>query len=263
MTCVTACQRCRTLPFPSAHASTGARGHSARARVGVRMRGRGVVADVRIAADADPVRADADRHRSVDSVLFHAITLRLAAFRRRAAAAFLAAAVLRTEQAAARERRRQRAGRQRDLDRLRDDFVHDAPRFSFVASSGAFLGSATRPNPQFLQTPRIMHLSVSVVCCYYNENEIFFSSRLPPVHGGGKKARHFCRTPLETPENGASPALDRPASPEAAGHAALRASQRASAVRPIHGRAACQMSFAMTMLKTAPITAHRSLSAML
>ena len=84
--------------------------------------------DVRVAADADAVRADPDRHRGIDAAGLPAAALILAAAR----AGILAAAVLRSEHAATRESRRESSGRERNLNRLSDDLlVHSAPPFLF------------------------------------------------------------------------------------------------------------------------------------
>ena len=49
-----------------------------------------------------------------------------------AAAVLLAAAIVRSEHAATRESRRESPGRDRNLNRLRDDLVHSAPPFCFA-----------------------------------------------------------------------------------------------------------------------------------
>ena len=139
-------------------ASSGARRHAVRADTGVRVRRR--TADVRVAADANTVRADPDRHRGVDAARLLPAALLFAAALAGflAAAVLLAAAIVRPEHAAARESRRERSCRDRNLNRLRDDLVHSAPPF-FIS----------REEP-FLPTPRIMNFSVSVVCWKDNGN---------------------------------------------------------------------------------------------
>ena len=110
----------RRRPEGLVDATSCARRHALRADVGVRIRGH--AADIRVAADANAVRADPDRHRGVDAA-------GLLPAARPLAARILTAAVIRPEHAAARESNRQRARRHRNLNRLRDDLVHSAPRF--------------------------------------------------------------------------------------------------------------------------------------
>ena len=137
------------------------------------MHRRAVAADVRVATDVDAIRADTDGHRRVHTARLPPAAFLLAAARAGvlAAAVPLVAAVLRPEQAATRESRRESSGRNRDLNRLRDDLVHSAPPF-FVL----------REEP-FLPTPRIVNFSVSPVCWRNNENQInnniIFISTLP------------------------------------------------------------------------------------
>ena len=141
-------------------ASSSASGHSVRAGRSVRVHRRAVATDVRVAADVDAVRADADGHRRVHAarLLPAALLLAAALAGLLAAAVLLAAAIVRPEHAATRESRRESSGRERNLNRLRDDLVHSAPPF-FVS----------REEP-FLPTPRIMNFSVSVVCWKDNGN---------------------------------------------------------------------------------------------
>ena len=114
-------------------ASSSASGHSVRAGRSVRVHRRAVAADVRVAADVDAIRADTDGHRRVHAARLPPAALLLAAARAGilAAAVLLAATVVRPEHAATRESRRESSGRNRDLDRLRDDLVHSAPPFCF------------------------------------------------------------------------------------------------------------------------------------
>ena len=143
--------------------SSGTGGHSVRTSGGIRVHRRAVAADVRVAADVDPVRADPDGHRRIHAARLLPAALLLAAARAGilAAAVLLAAAVVRPEQAATRESRRERSGRDRNLNRLRDDLVHSAPPF-FISREGPSL-----------PTPRIMNFSISVVCWRNNRNQIW------------------------------------------------------------------------------------------
>ena len=137
-------------------ASSSAGRHPVSTSTDVRIRGRAKAPDVRIAADADAVRADANRHRGVDAMGLLPVALLLAAaLAGLLAAAILlaAAAVLRPEQAAARERRRKRSGRDRNLNRLSDDLlVHNAPLVSFCFCRSEL--SSVRPPGQIRSSSR-------------------------------------------------------------------------------------------------------------
>ena len=93
-----------------------------------------VAADVGVAARVDAVRADTDGHRRVHAVglLPAALLLAAALAGLLAAAVLLAAAIVRPEHAATRESRRESSGRERNLNRLRDDLVHSVPPFCFA-----------------------------------------------------------------------------------------------------------------------------------
>ena len=113
-----------------------------------------MAADSGVAAHADAIRADTDGHRGVHAVgllsaagLLAARILAAALAGILAAAVLLAAAVVRPEQAAARESRRERSGRDRNLNRLRDDLVHSAPPFFVSREEPFYLGVATMAKP--------------------------------------------------------------------------------------------------------------------
>ena len=93
-----------------------------------------MAADVGVAARVDAVRADTDSHRRVHAMglLPAALLLAAALAGLLAAAVLLAAAIVRSEHAATRESRRERPGRERDLNRLRDDLVHSVPPFCLI-----------------------------------------------------------------------------------------------------------------------------------
>ena len=117
------------------HASSGTGRHPVRTGTDVRIRGRAMATDVGVAARVDAVRADTDGHRGVHAVgLPPAASLLAAALAGLlAAAVLLSAAIVRSEHAATRESRRESPGRERNLNRLRDDLlVHSVPPFCFA-----------------------------------------------------------------------------------------------------------------------------------
>ena len=156
-------------------ASPGTGGHSVRTGGGVRVHRRAVAADVRVAADVDAVRTDADGHRRVHAARLLPVAPLLAARILAAAragilaAVLLATAIVRPEQAATRESRRERPGRDRNLNRLRDDLVHSAPPFCFAGEP---------------ISPDAAHYELFRFRCMLEKQR---KSNL------AKKARHFCR----------------------------------------------------------------------